>query len=411
MGGNRRRMQGFGSLITFSMAVDRMSERKWDSAAVEYIEVRKCSGRISAADVYAGENSPAFNRSAVDGYAVISSDVSGASEYSFITLDVMGEIEAGRSGQASLVHGQAYEIYTGGELPEGSDAVVMAEYAERSGNTLRVFRSVRKYENVSRAGEDISTGQRIIGSGEIIRAQHIAACIAVGIERLQVFEVIEMGIISTGNEIMPGMGVRNTTQPLLLSYFSSAYMRTDDLGVVPDDPAAIQSATGTGLRSHRILVVTGGTSLGSRDVVADVLDGMGEMVFGGVMIRPGRTISLYDVGGKPVFSVSGLPVAALISLEAFLDPFLTILTGLKNTRAVVKAAVTERVANREGMRSYLRVRVRNTEKGLVADPLRITGSGILSSLLLSNGITVIPENREGLEEGEIVDITLIGDVY
>ncbi len=404
-------MQGFSSLITFSTAVERMSGREWEVAAVESIEVLKCSGRISAADVYAGENSPAFNRSAVDGYAVISSDVSGASEYNFITLEVRGEIEAGRSGSASLMHGEAYEIYTGGELPDGSDAVVMAEYAERSGNSLRVFRPVRKYENVSRAGEDISTGQKIIGSGEIIRAQHLAACIAVGIERLQVFRAMEMGIISTGNEIMPGMGVRNTTQPLLLSYFSSAYLRTHDLGVVPDDPAAIRSALEKSLSSHSILAITGGTGLGSGDLVADVLDGMGEMVFGGVMIRPGRTVSLYNVGGKPVFSVSGLPVAALISLEAFLDPFLNLLTGLKRTRAVVRAAVTERVANREGMRSYLRVRVRNTEKGLVADPLRITGSGILSSLLLSNGITVIPENREGLEEGEIVDITLIGDVY
>ncbi len=109
--------------------------------------------------------------------------------------------------------------------------------------------------------------------------------------------------------------------------------------------------------------------------------------------------------------MSGLPVAALISLEAFLGPFLAVQTGLKRTRVVVRAAMTERVANRDGMRSYLRVRVRNTENGLVADPLRITGSGILSSLLLSNGITVIPENREGLEEGEMVDITLTGDVY
>ena len=404
-------MQGFGSLMAFSTAVERLAGRKWHRAATEIIGVHESAGRISAADVYAGENSPSFNRSAVDGYAVMSSDVSGASEYNFITLEVKGEIEAGLSHQASMDHGQAYEIYTGGELPEGSDAVVMAEYAERSGNSLRVFRSVRKFENVSRAGEDISRGQKIVGSGEIIRAQHIAACIAVGIEKLEVFTVLEMGVISTGNEIMPGMGVRNTTQPLLLTYFSSAYLRTDDLGVVPDDPAEIQSAIEIGISRHDILVITGGTSLGSRDLVADVLDDMGEMVFGGVMIRPGRTISLYDMGGKPVFSVSGLPVAAVISLEAFLDPFLAVQTGLKRTRVVVRAAITERVANRDGMRSYLRVKVRITENGLVADPLRITGSGILSSLLLSNGITVIPENREGLEEGEIVDITLIGDVY
>ncbi|MCL4341015.1 MAG: molybdopterin molybdotransferase MoeA [Candidatus Thermoplasmatota archaeon] len=404
-------MHGFDSLMPFSTALENMNGRKWNQTAKEIADVRKSAGRISAADVYAGENSPSFNRSAVDGYAVISSDVSGASEYNFITLTVKGEIEAGKPNPESLDHMQAFEIYTGGELPDGSDAVVMAEYAERTGNFLKVFRSVRKYENVSRAGEDISNGQKIVEAGEIIRPQQIAACIAVGIESLAVFSVLGMGIVSTGNEIMPGMRVRNTTQPLLLSYFSSPYMKTHDLGVVPDDSSEIEASIRKGIDLYDILVVTGGTSIGTWDLVTDVLDRLGEMVFGGVMIRPGRTISLYDVRNKPVFSVSGLPVAALISLEAFLGPYLSAQTGLKRSRVVVKAAMTERVANRDGMRSYLRVKVRNTENGLYADPLRISGSGILSSLLLSNGITVIPEDREGLEQGEIVDITLIGDVY
>ncbi len=404
-------MQGFSSLMTFSDAVNRMNGRKWISIGTESVSVRESIGRISASDVVSGDNSPAFNRSAVDGYAVISTDTSGSSEYNFVVLEVDGEIEAGRSDHVSLEHGHAFEIYTGGELPRGSDAVIMAEYAERSRNQLKIYRSVRKYENVSRIGEDISKGQKIIGRGEIIKAQHIAACIAVGIETLTVSRIIEMGIISTGSEIMPGMGVKNTTQPLLLAHFSSAYMKTLDLGTVPDDPAMIEALVRKSISHNDITIVTGGTSLGLRDVTADVLDGIGEMVFGGVMIRPGRTISLYDVGGRPVFSVSGLPVAAMISLEAFIEPYLLLQTNMKRTRVVVRATITERVANRDGMRSYLRVKVRNTENGLVADPLRISGSGILSSLLMSNGITVIPENIEGLDEGEVVDVTLIGDVY
>ncbi len=404
-------MQGFGSLLTFSDAVNRMNSREWTSIGEESINVKESIGRISASDVVSGDNSPAFNRSAVDGYAVISSDTSGSSEYNFVVLEVDGEIEAGRTDHMSLDHGHAFEIYTGGELPDGSDAVVMAEYAERSGNHLKIYRSARKYENVSRIGEDISKGQKIIGKGEIIKAQHIAACIAVGIETLRVFRAIQMGIISTGSEIMPGMGVRNTTQPLLLAHFSSAYMKTLDLGAVPDDRTIIEAKAMESITRNDITVVTGGTSLGLMDMTADVLDSIGELVFGGVMIRPGRTISLYDVMGKPVFSVSGLPVAALISLEAFIEPYLLRATNMKHTMVVVRATITERVANRDGMRSYLRVKVRNTENGLVADPLRISGSGILSSLLMSNGITVIPENIEGLDEGEIVDVALIGDVY
>lgn len=411
MGGNRKRMEGFSNLLTFSEAIARFTGRKWIPAGTEKLRISGCAGRISSGDIYSEQNSPSFDRSAVDGYAVVSTDVSGANEYNFIKLRIDGEIEAGPSRSRRVIQGHAYEIYTGGELPLGSDAVVMAEYAERVGDAVNVYRAARKYENVSRVGEDIAIGQKIIGRGEAVRAQHIAAGIAVGVESIDVYRILKMGIISTGNEIMPDGDVKNTTQPLLASYFSTPYMSTHDLGVVPDEKAPIRDAVKKAINLNDMIVVTGGTSLGAKDLVADALDELGDMVFGGVMIRPGRTISVYDVGGKPVFSVSGLPVAALISLEAFLDEYLRIHLNMKHPRIVVRASMTERVANRDGMRSYLRVRVRNTGKGLVADPLRISGSGILSSLLLSNGITVIPDDREGLEEGEQVDVTITGDVY
>ncbi len=404
-------MTGFDRLITFDEAIARFRSAKWNSVPVETLKTQDSANRISADDVIAGEESPPFNRSAVDGYAVIATDVSGASEYNFIDLKVDGEIEAGNVPGRSLESGHAYEIYTGAELPAGADAIVMAEYAERSGEFVRIFRSVRKYENVSRAGEEISAGQVIIRKGGMIRAQHVASAIAVGINKMKVFSKIRLGVLSTGNEIMPEGRIRNTTQPLLLSYFSTGYTDTLDLGVVPDDMENIKASLTKGIGVSDVVVITGGTSLGAYDLVADVLDGMGDMVFGGVMMRPGRTISVYCIGGKPVFSVSGLPVAALISLEAFLDEYLSLCLGLKRPRIVIRAAMSERVANRDGMRSYLRVRLRNTENGLVADPLRISGSGILSSLLLSNGIAVISEKREGFEEGEIVDVTLTGDVY
>ncbi|EQD64845.1 molybdopterin biosynthesis MoeA protein, partial [mine drainage metagenome] len=129
-----------------------------------------------------------------------------------------------------------------------------------------------------------------------MRAQHVASAIAVGVDSIEVYRILELGIISTGGEIVPDGDVKNTTQPLLASYFSTPYLHTHDLGVVPDEKVSIRDAVKKVINSHDMIVVTGGTSLGAKDLVVDALDELGDMVFGGVMIRPGRTISVYDIG-------------------------------------------------------------------------------------------------------------------
>lgn len=412
MPSHRKKMGRFEKLITFNEAVKKLTSTSWNCIPVEKIDPNDSLGRISANDVVSDVDVPSFNRSAVDGYAVIFSDVSGASEFNPITLDILGEIEAGQSSHHSLETGYSYEIYTGGQIPDKSDSVVMAEDAVRRGDTVEITRPVRKYENVSRSGEDISNGQLIISRGDVIRAQHLASLIAIGHDDVEVFKKVRMGIISTGNEIVPGTGsVKNTTQPLLLNHFQSGYTDTIDLGTVSDVEKELRSTLEKILKEDlQVIVITGGTSLGAKDIVPDVVQEFGSLVFGGVLIKPGRTISIYNVSGVPVFCVSGLPVAALISLEAFYNEFLKHETGLVGSRIRVKARLTERVANRDAKRAYLRVTLKNTEMGVVAEPLRITGSGILSSLLKANGLVVIPENVEGLEENEIVDVTVIGDV-
>ncbi|MEM0156109.1 MAG: molybdopterin molybdotransferase MoeA [Thermoplasmataceae archaeon] len=412
MAEHRRKMERFERLVTFDDAIKKMLSVKWQGNVTELIPAGVSFERVSASTVQSNINVPTFDRSAVDGYAVMSTDLSGSSKFSPVTLSVRGNIEAGYTAENEINRGSCYEIYTGGRLPKGADAVVMAEDSSRNGDSVEILEGVRKFENVSRTGEDIEAGQILLEKGQQIRAQHVASMIAAGIKEVDVYSKLVMGILSTGNELLDsGSNVANTTQPLLLNYFRTGYMETVNLGVVRDDIACIKEKILTHLDQFNLIVITGGTSLGRKDVVPDVLDNIGHLIFGGVRIKPGRTISLYEVSGKPVFSVSGLPVAALISLEAFLPYFLNQVISLKNTRISINARISERVANRDSMRSYLRVRLRNTESGLIAEPLRITGSGILSSLLKANGITVIPENVEGIEEGETVSVSVIGDVF
>lgn len=412
MASHRTKMARFAKLISYDEAVGRLLSVNWVQIPVESVPVLHSNGRVSASKIVSSVKVPNFDRSAVDGFAVAYSDVSGSDEFNPVLLKIAGEIEAGKFHKNTLANGYAYEIYTGGQMPRNADAVVMAEDAVRRGNEVEILKPVRKYENVSRSGEDLDVGQVIIGKGEVIKPQHLASMVAAGFDEIKVYKRINMGILSTGNEIMPKGGtIKNTTQPLLLNYFNSGYMETIDLGVVPDEVEKLHET----LKSFRtkdlqILVITGGTSLGVKDIVPDVVQEYGSFVFGGVMIKPGRTISLYEVKGMPVFCISGLPVAALISLEAFLNEYLSNQIGLRKSRFIVRARMSERVANRDAMRSYLRVHLKNTELGLIAEPLRITGSGILSSLLKANGIVVIPENIEGIEEGDAVEVSVIGEV-
>lgn len=402
------RISGLRHLVTFDEASSRMKEIRWGNIGITEIEVENSLEMIAAEDVKSEVDVPPHDRSAVDGYALRQSDVSGASADNPVSLTVSGKSEFEES--TFLVRGRCFEINTGQQMPQGSDAVVMSEYVSTAGPNILVERPVRSWENVSRKGEDITSGMRILGNREIIKSWHIAAMIAVGMKSIRVHRKVRMGIMSTGNEISPGSksGVRNTTQPLLINYFRSGYTETVDKGVYPDDYESIRKGVEHSLDDVDILVVTGGSSIGSADISISVLEDMGKQVFRGVLIKPGRTISLYEIGGKPVFSVSGLPVAALTSLEAFYEVFKTEILGFSDSRQVIRARLTENLINQGGMRSFVRLMISRTLNSLEATPLRVTGSGLISSLLMSNGVTVVPESVEGIEKGSFVWVKLTG---
>lgn len=408
MAGVKGKMSGLRHLISFEEATSRVKDIPWRKISIIEVDVESSMDMVIAEDVKAGKDVPAYDRSAVDGFALRRRDVSGASAENPVSLTVTGS--SGFEGSSRIERGTCSEINTGARLPPGADAVIMAEYASLYGDTLFVEQSARIWENVSRKGEDIASGKRIIARGDVIKSWHVAAMIAVGRQRVKVYRRINLGVISTGNEIVPGSlsGIRNTTQPLLINYFRQGHINTTNEGVCPDEYDAIKKGVQNALENVDILVVTGGSSIGRSDYSAAVLSDIGKQVFRGVMIKPGRTIALFEINGKPVFSVSGLPVAALTSFEAFFDRFMIDILEYNDSRQVIRARLTERLINNGGMRSFVRIALSRSTDSLDATPLRSTGSGMISTLLMSNGLAVVPESVEGMEKGEYVWVTLTG---
>lgn len=402
------KMSGLRHLISFDEAASRARRGIWKGLSVVEVEVEQSLEMVVAEEVRSSVDLPPYDRSAVDGYAVKHSDVSGATSETPVRLTVSGK--SGFEENSTLPPGTCSEIYTGGRIPIGADSVVMSEYVTNSEGSVFIEKETRSWENVSRKGEDISRGSRIITKGDIIRSWHISAMIAAGLNHVKVFTKIRLGVISTGNELVPTSrsGIRNTTQPLLLNYFKRGYIETIDLGVHPDDQESIRRVISASMDGVDVLVVTGGSSIGEHDYSHDVLERMGEMVFRGVMIKPGRTISMYRIGQTPVYLVSGLPVAALTSFEALFERFMIDVLGINDCRQRIMARLTERLINSGGMRSFVRMVLSRTVDSLDATPLKQSGSGILSSLLLSNGVAELPESVEGMEEGDYIWVTLTG---
>lgn len=401
-------MSGLKHLISFDEATSRAKNARWKGLSVVEVEVEHSLDMIIAEDIISRVDLPPYHRSAVDGYAVRHRDISGASSSTPVQLRVTGRSDF--EVTSAVDTGECSEINTGGRLPPGADSVIMSEYATRSDDSVFVEKDSRIWENVSKRGEDISAGSKIIGRGDLIRSWHISAMIAVGLTRIKVFGRIRLGVMATGNEIVSPSrsGVRNTTQPLLLNYFRRGYMDTVDCGVYPDDLEEISQGIEGALEGVDVLVVTGGSSIGDFDYTAEALEKLGTEIFRGALIKPGRTISMYGINGKPVYSVSGLPVAALTSFEAFFVRFMIDVLEISDSRQTIRAKLTERLINNGGMRSFVRIMLSRTTDSLDATPLRHTGSGMLSSLFMSNGITVVPESVEGMEKGEYVWVTLTG---
>lgn len=412
----RERLGGFTRFEKYEDALSKLLTQVNVTLESEKVLVTDAVGRVVAEDTYSLRDYPPVDRAALDGYAVKSLDVLSASPSNPAILKIVGSVEAGETPKLTINSGEAAVVFTGATMPEGSDAVVPFEEAVRKESFVYVLKPAQKYKNVSRTGEDIRKGDLIIKKGLTVRPWHVAALIEAGITEIKVFKKPRVGIINVGNELLARGGgeIPNSTGPLIYAYLKELGCEPVLIGVVPDDVEEITNTVSRVLRDFDILITTGGTSVGGKDLVPEALSRIksANLIFHGVNLRPGRTAGAYLIDGKPVLMFSGLPVAALVGLEAFVKPLIRQLTGaIPLPEPTVRVRVRRRVANIVGFKSFFRVVVYRENNELYMEPLRLSGSGIVSTLLKGNAILVVDENIEGYDEDDQVSVTLIGPIY
>jgi molybdenum cofactor synthesis domain-containing protein len=381
---------------------------------LEMLPLSEVLGRVIAEDVVSLVHIPPFNRAAMDGYAVFAEDTLGASTTAPVPLKLTGSIAIGVVPKIRLNRGEALAVVTGGQIPEGANAVAMIEFTKSSESIVEVSTELHPNENVSCIGEDVTKGSVILRKGTRILPQDIGMLTCLGFDRISVLRRPRVAILSTGNELqkesalVPGK-IPDVNRPVLINAVKDYGCEPVDLGIVPDDYNTIRNRIGDGLKVGDVVLVTAGTSVGPGDIVPKVVDSLGSpgMLVHGVAMRPSMPVGLAVINGKLILSLPGYPVSAYL---AFLEFFPTLVSRLLGSdfmpRPKVKAKLSRRIAGILGSKTYVRVRVNETDHGLIADPVRTSGAGILSSLVQANGFIIIPEQVEGYEESEFVDVEL-----
>jgi len=391
------------SLIYLNEAIEKGKKVK-PKIRVRSVPVEEALGLYASQDIRSPKDFPPYDRSAVDGFAVSANDTISSSRLNPSVFKIVGDIAASSSSLTSLQRGEAARINTGGPIPEGADSVVMKEDAEDDGTSVRIFSPVRKFQNVSRRGEDLKMGMTILKKGTRVNPSHIAALIECGVREINLFD-ISIGILSTGDELVSGL-VANSTQPFIKSLLESRGFTAKGYGAVPDDASAILDMIDR--MEEDIIIVTGGSGPGNTDLVPELISKNGRMVFRGLRIRPGRTTGLGILKGRPIFMISGLPVAAMIAVENVIFKLIAEWYGLSSEiEALVSGKLDRSVVNPVGIRSFVRVKIVGTGNETKIIPTRTTGSGVVYSIIDSQGILEIEENSEGVEAGEEVKVRLL----
>ena len=386
--------------------------------AVETVPLDAALRRVCGADIASPEDLPPLPRSTMDGYAVRAFDTFGASDSIPAFLDVAGTIAMGQLSDIAIGRNRAAEIPTGGFLPQGADAVVMVEYTSPAGDgAIEVTKPVTAGENVLGKAEDVARGECVIPAGKRLLPQDIGLLAGLGITQVAVYRRPKAAVISTGDEIVP---VTDTPPPGRIrdinSHSIAALVRASGgeaemFDIVPDDPALLRTALEKALASADVVVLSGGSSVGERDHMVNVVSSMpGVVVYAhGIAISPGKPTLIASAGGRPVFGLPGHPVSALVVAQVFLAPFIRYLEGEELKRGpagtLVRAALATSVHSAQGREEYIRVKIQDKQGQISARPV-FGKSGMLSTLVKADGFFVVPIHAEGIPAGEMVDVFL-----
>lgn len=401
----------FHNLVTLEQAIERLLKFAKPLGSEE-VDITEAYGRVLATDIVAPVDVPPFDRSTVDGYAVIAESTYGASELTPVELELVGRVEAGEWPSVEVHMGEAVEIATGAPLPRGANAVVMVEYSQERDGKVRVFRSVAPGENVMSAGSDISAGEVVLKKCTRLTAREIGVLAALGIRRVSVVKKPRVSIISTGNELIPpGATLSFGKLYDVNSYSLAAAVREAGgipilHGIVKDDEKEYRTTLQKALLTSDVVLISGGTSAGVADLTYRVLGELGEVLFHGIMVKPGKPTLAAVVNDKVVVGLPGYPSSALMIFHIIVRPYLLQLQCLEPESAmVVRAKLAYSIEGAKGRRALYPVVLVMRDNEYRAYPL-YAESGAISVLARSDGYITVPENVEFLQEGEEVEVYL-----
>jgi molybdopterin molybdotransferase len=379
------------------------------------IPLTEAFNRVLVDNAVAVEDLPRFDRSAVDGYAVRAEDTTGASQTKPLLFRLIEGDEL-----ADKAHREAKQVWTGNPIPKGANAVIMLENTKKVEPKIEVWTQAAPYDNISRKGEDIKKGEVAVNAGTRLKPYHLALLSALGNGEATVVENPKIAILATGNELAKVGEKRDERQVWESNRVMIAGMCREldaeplDLGIATDNIEEISEGIILGLKIADAVITTGGTSVGGLDLVPEAVNKVGKpgIVVHGVAMRPAMPTALAVLENKPVIVLSGNPVAAIAGFEVFARPLICKLLGMNKEehRPTVKAVMSKKIATALGRKSFVRVRVIQKNDELIADPVSAKGSGNLSTMTRANGFVIVPENREGLAEGEKVTVHLFGEV-
>ena len=367
-------------------------------------------GRVLVRSVTAGEFVPGFDRSTVDGYAVRAADTFGCSDSLPAVLPLAGEIRMGEEAPAPLPAGAGMASPTGGALPEGADAAVMVEYTESFGDgTIGISKSAAPGENVIYKGDDVAPGDIVLPAGRVLNAPDLGALAALGLTFVEVARRPKVGILSTGDELVevsetPGPGqVRDVNSELLRALCTEAGAAPVCYGILPDDEEKLSAALDKAISECDVVLLSGGSSVGVRDLAVRLLSARGKLLFHGIAMKPGKPTLCANCFGTPVFGLPGHPAAAFFTARLFVCPLLAHLLGRKTDQQPVRAVLTENVSANHGRAQYQAVSLREENGVLLARPIHAK-SGLITALAGADGWFCIPRDCEGLRESSPIDV-------
>ncbi len=400
-------MKPFGKLISFDEAQSIVAGSIKPLTDTETVILDQCPERVLAIDIIARLNTPPFTRAAMDGYAVIAGDTFGSSRRQPNILEVIDTAYAGVSSGKRITSGQCIRIATGARMPEGADSVVMVEDTEAENDAVKIFKAVYPRANTASEGEDIKKGELILKKNSLLKPAGIGVLASQGITGTKVYRKPAVAIMPTGHEV-GAVGEKLGSEQVydINSHTISAVVLNSGclpyrLPITVDDPKELNSSLTKALENDAV-VISGGSSVGERDLLYSILKERGEVLFHGIQVKPGKPTLFGIIDGKPVFGMPGYPTSCLINAYILLKPALRKLANLPpEQKLTVVAKLSDNVSGSIGRRQFLPVKL----EGDIAKPT-FKESGAITATAQADGYIIVMENIDLLEKGQQITVIL-----